>query len=120
MDPNEEVQEEFQMPETKLVDWCIVDEEGMIENVIVCEEGDEAFPASIGAKPFYEGAGIGMKYDPPPPPAPLEDQVASLQRTVAQQEKTINLQANQIKANSDRQEFLEDCIAEMAGEVYAV
>lgn len=34
-------------------------------------------------------------------------------------EEQLKLQSAQIQALSDRNEFLEDCIAEMAGELYA-
>lgn len=40
----------------------LVIENGIITNIIV---SDETFAASIGAKPWYDGAEIGAAYDPP-------------------------------------------------------
>ena len=42
--------------------YCIVDADGVIENIIVA---DEAFAEEIGALPYYEGAEIGTAYAPP-------------------------------------------------------
>lgn len=47
--------------------YCIV-EDGIIINIIVCENDDIA--AEFGALPGYEEAAIGQKYSPPPIPAP--------------------------------------------------
>lgn len=80
-----------------MTEWLIV-EDNIITNVIVA---DEAFAESIGAKPHYAGARIGSLYDPPT----LEKQVAQLQ--------------SQIEALSMSNQFLEDCLVEMVGIVYA-
>lgn len=58
------------------MEYCIVNAEGVIENIIV---SDSDFAAEIGAQPSYEGAAIGTDYDPPPSPTAmdrLEAQVA--------------------------------------------
>lgn len=46
------------------MNYCIVNDENIIENIIVA---DETFAESIGAKPSYDGATIGEAYNPPPP-----------------------------------------------------
>ena len=46
------------------MNYCIVNDENIIENIIVA---DETFAESIGAKPSYDGATIGAAYNPPPP-----------------------------------------------------
>lgn len=46
------------------MEFCIVNAEGIIENIIVA---DESFAAEIGALPGYEGAAIGEAYAPPEP-----------------------------------------------------
>ena len=50
------------------MDYCIVNSENIIENIIVCE--DEATAAAFGAVPSYDGASIGTAYEPPVPPDP--------------------------------------------------
>lgn len=45
------------------MDYCIVDENGIIENMIVCN--NDAIAHELGALPSYEGAGIGKNYTPP-------------------------------------------------------
>lgn len=91
------------------MNYCIVNDENIIQNIIVA---DETFAESIGAKPSYDGAAIGDTYSPPAPPPTIEDRVTTL-------ESDNNLLKQQLKAASDQNEFLEDCIAEMAGIVYA-
>lgn len=55
------------------MDFCIVNADGIIENIIVA---DEAFAAEIGALPYYDGAEIGGAYAPPEPePEPAEPSV---------------------------------------------
>lgn len=58
------------------MDYCIVNAEGIIENIIVA---DESFAAEIGALPTYDGAVIGGAYAPPEPepvePEPSEPSV---------------------------------------------
>lgn len=94
------------------MNYCIVNDENIIENIIVA---DEEFASSIGAKEGYDGAAIGDTYSPPAPPAPpptIDERVTTL-------ESDNNLLKQQLKAASDQNEFLEDCIAEMAEIVYA-
>lgn len=62
------------------------------------------YAATIGAKPYIEGKWIGDRYD---------DTLTNKELT----EKNKILTA-QVNALSERNEFLEDCIAEMAGQVY--
>lgn len=58
------------------MNYCIV-HNGIIENIIVCE--DDATAAEFGAVPSYEGARIGGVYAPPPPePTESEDTAALL------------------------------------------
>lgn len=92
------------------MNYCIVNDENVIENIIVCENDDVAL--EFGAKPSYDGAAIGDTYSPPAPPPTIDERVATL-------ESENNLLKQQIKAASDQNDFLEDCIAEMAGIVYA-
>ena len=89
--------------------YCIVNDENIIENIIVA---DEEFALSIGAKEGYDGAAIGDTYSPPDPPPTIDERVTTL-------ETDNNLLKQQLKAASDQNEFLEDCIAEMAEIVYA-
>ena len=60
------------------MDYCIINSDGIIENIIVCE--DDATAANFGGIPSYDGAAIGGVYAPPPPPPTamerLEAQVA--------------------------------------------
>ena len=91
------------------MNYCIVNDENVIENIIVA---DETFAESIGAKPSYNGATIGEAYNPPAPPPTIDERVTTLESDNA-------LLKQQLKAASDQNDFLEDCIAEMAGIVYA-
>lgn len=91
------------------MNYCIVNDENVIENIIVA---DEEFALSIGAKEGYDRAAIGDTYSPPAPPPTIDDRVTTL-------ESDNNLLKQQLKAASDQNEFLEDCIAEMAEIVYA-
>ena len=91
------------------MNYCIVNNENVIENIIVA---DEEFALSIGAKEGYDGAAIGDTYSPPAPPPTIDERVTTL-------ESDNNLLKQQLKAASDQNEFLEDCIAEMAEIVYA-
>lgn len=91
------------------MNYCIVNDENIIENIIVA---DEEFALSIGAKEGYDGAAIGDTYSPPPPPPTIDERVTTL-------ESENDLLKQQVKAASDQNEFLEDCIAEMAAIVYA-
>ena len=91
------------------MNYCIVNDENIIQNIIVA---DEEFALAIGAKESYEGAAIGDTYSPPPPPPTIDERVTTL-------ESENDLLKKQLKAASDQNDFLEDCIAEMAGIVYA-
>ena len=44
------------------MEFCIVNADGIIENIIVA---DEAFAFESGAVPSYDGAAIGEEYAPP-------------------------------------------------------
>ena len=91
------------------MNYCIVNDENVIENIIVA---DAEFALSIGAKEGYDGAAIGDTYSPPAPPPTIDERVTTL-------ESENDLLKQQLKAASDQNDFLEDCIAEMAGIVYA-
>ena len=51
------------------MEFCIVNADGIIENIIVA---DEDFAAEIGALPSYDGAVIGEAYAPPEPEPEVE------------------------------------------------
>lgn len=53
-----------------IMDYCIVNSEGIIVNIIVCE--DAATAETFGAVESYEGACIGNKYEPPIPVTQLD------------------------------------------------
>ena len=59
------------------MNYCIVNPDGIIENIIVCESDEVA--AQFGAVDFYDGAAIGEAYSPPPPPPTTEARVAALE-----------------------------------------
>ena len=95
------------------MEYCIVNSENIIENIIVCE--DDVTAAEFGAVPSYDGARIGTSYEPPAPPDPsptTEDRVAALES----ENKTLKAQ---VSAQSEQMDFYEECIAEMASVVYA-
>lgn len=92
------------------MNYCIVNPDGIIENIIVCENDEVA--AQFGAAASYDGATIGEAYNPPPPPPTTEERVAAL-------EAENKLLKEQVSAQADQAEFYEDCIAEMATVVYA-
>lgn len=53
------------------MNYCIVNPDSIIENIIVCENDEIA--AEFHALPSYETADIGSVYDPPaPPPTAME------------------------------------------------
>lgn len=91
------------------MNYCIVNDENIIENIIVA---DAEFALAIGAKESYDGAAVGDTYSPPAPPPTIEDRVTTL-------ESENDLLKQQLKAASDQNDFLEDCVAEMAQIVYA-
>lgn len=55
------------------MNYCIVNADGIIENIIVCESDKVA--AQFGAVASYDGAAIGEAYSPPPPPPTQLDRV---------------------------------------------
>lgn len=55
------------------MNYCIVNSDGIIENIIVCESDEIA--AQFGAVASYDGAAIGEAYSPPPPPPTQLDRV---------------------------------------------
>ena len=90
--------------------YCLV-QDGIIQGFAAFEENEE-FDPSIW-KLSYPEAKIGDVYNPNPKPDPtLNERVTTL-------ESDNTLLKQQLKAASDQNDFLEDCIAEMAGIVYA-
>ena len=90
------------------MEYLIIDD-GLIVNIIIA---DSEFASSIGAKPFYDGATIGASYSPPPPPPADSERIEALETENA-------LLKAQLQAQTERSDFIEDCIAEMAMQVYA-
>ena len=60
------------------MNYCIVNADGIIENIIVCERDEVA--AQFGAVVSYDGAAIGETYSPPPPPPTTDERVAALEK----------------------------------------
>lgn len=69
------------------MDFCIVNADGIIENIIVA---DESFAAEIGAFPYYEGAAIGGAYAPPEPEPEPEPELSVWDELQAAYEKGVN------------------------------
>ena len=63
------------------MNYCILGENNVIENIIVCASDETA--AQFSAVPSYDGARIGDPYDPPPPPDPEPTEVEQLRPQVA-------------------------------------
>lgn len=59
------------------MNYCIVNADDIIENIIVCESDKVA--AQFEAVASYDGAAIGEAYNPPPPPPTTEERVAALE-----------------------------------------
>lgn len=59
------------------MNYCIVDADNIIENIIVCESDEVA--AQFGAVASYDGAAIGAAYSPPPPPPTNGERLAALE-----------------------------------------
>ena len=59
------------------MNYCIVNPNGIIDNIIVCESDEVA--AQFGAVASHDGAAIGEAYSPPPPPPTTEERVAALE-----------------------------------------
>lgn len=83
------------------MDYCIV-EDGIITNMVVLS--DSTSPDE-NMYPAYASAKIGDPYSPPDRLALLETENALLKA--------------QLQAQTERSDFIEDCIAEMATQVYA-
>ena len=60
------------------MNYCIVNADGIIENIIVCESDEVAM--QFGAVASYDGAAIGAAYSPPPPPPTTDERVAALEK----------------------------------------
>ena len=88
--------------------YCILDNENIIANIIIA---DEIFASNIRTFPWYQGALVGDTYSPPKSPPTVEERVESL-------ESQNNLLKQQLQAVSSQNDFLEDCLAEMASIVY--
>lgn len=58
-------------------DYCILNDDNIVENIIVCESDDIA--AQFNAIPSYNSAKIGDTYNPPvieePPPEPTDTEI---------------------------------------------
>lgn len=72
--------------------YFVLNDDGVIVNEVVCD--DEEFAKQNGWMPFIKGYGIGDKCP------------------------DVFYLSKQLSAFSDQNEFLEDCIVEMAGIVY--
>lgn len=59
------------------MNYCIVNADSIIENIIVCESDEVA--AQFGAVASYDGAAIGEAYSPPPPPPTNGERLAALE-----------------------------------------
>lgn len=59
------------------MNYCILNNDNVIENIIVCESDEIA--AEFSAVPSYDGARIGEAYSPPPPPPTTEERMAALE-----------------------------------------
>lgn len=85
--------------------YAIVDAKGIITNIIKCSA---SFAKLHNALPGYSGMLIGEAYIHPPEPLTEIELLKQENRFLKAQ----------VQAQSDRTDFLEDCIAEMAMEVY--
>lgn len=84
------------------MNYCIVNSETeLIENIIICED-PSVFADLFDIRPSYPGAFIGDKYELP-----------------SEKPTEIEILRQQVDALSARNDFLEECIAEMASVVYA-
>ena len=67
------------------MEYCIVNDENIITNIIVCE--DDATAEEFGAVPSYDGASIGAAYaqpqPAPPTPAQLREEAYNTQAVIA-------------------------------------
>lgn len=95
------------------MDYCIVNSDGTIGNIIVCESDEIA--TQFGAVASYDGAAIGGAYTPPAP----EPEPPTTDERLEKLEAENKLLREQVSAQADQAEFYEECIAEMAAIVYA-
>ena len=63
------------------MNYCIIDADGIIENIIVCDSDGVA--AQFGAVASYDGAAIGEAYSPPPPPPTTDERVTALEKRMS-------------------------------------
>lgn len=63
------------------MNFCIVNSDGIIANIISCE--NEAVAKEFGALPLYDGASIGDVYAPIIPPAQLRENAYNTQAVIA-------------------------------------
>lgn len=82
------------------MEYCIVID-GIIVNIVILADD---MPPDSSMKPFYDSAKIGDRYAPPDRIEMLESENALLKA--------------QLQAQTDRSDFIENCIAEMAMQVY--
>lgn len=100
------------------MNYCIVNSENIIENIIVA---DADFAESIGALPYYEGAGIGDEYSPPAPVVEptTEERLTALEEALAQTDETAialyEAQAEQEAINAAQDEALIEIYEMMEG-----
>ena len=98
------------------MEYCIVNSENIIENIIVCE--DDVTAAEFGAVQSYDGAVIGQAYDPPDPePAPEPEPTADERISALEAEN--HLLNQQVASLTDQNDFQEELIVELANVVYA-
>lgn len=60
------------------MNYCIINSDNIIENIIVCESDEVA--AQFGTVASYDGAAIGAAYSPPPPPPTTDERIAALEK----------------------------------------
>ena len=94
------------------MDYCILDSDNLITNIIVCV--DDTTAEEFGAVPSYDGARIGAAYEPPDPdPAPEPEPTADERISALEAEN--HLLNQQVAALTGQNDFQE----ELANIVYA-
>ena len=100
------------------MDYCIVNAENIIENIIVCE--DDSAAEEFGAVPSYDGARIGAAYEPPDPePEPAPEPEPTADERISALEAENHLLNQQVASLTDQNDFQEELIVELANIVYA-
>ena len=89
------------------MEYYIINEKGIITDAFVCEDPNLA--SELGGIPAVSGFGIGDRLYGSPF---YDKQISDLE------EENALLKA-QLQAQTERSDFIEDCIAEMATQVYA-